>query len=248
MKDKSRRSFLKKGMALAAAAAVVPSMKNTLFADSPPVAPEAPGSSDLYMLPPLPYGYDALEPYIDAQTMQIHHDKHHAGYVSKLNKALGEVSDASIDKASLEDLFRHHGTLPAAVNNNAGGHWNHSLFWTVMKPSGGGKPGGIAARMIDESFGSFENMQKAFNDAALGVFGSGWAWLTVFKGKLAVASTPNQDNPLMQGGMAKGLPVLGLDVWEHAYYLKYQNRRAEYVQAWWNVVNWDEVDRRLVRE
>ncbi len=202
-----------------------------------------------FELPALPYGYDALEPYIDTCTMLIHHTKHHAGYVNKLNAALAKHPEW--EGRSLEDLLGNLDAVPedirTAVRNNGGGHFNHSLFWTVMSPQGGGEPEGELRQAIDAAFGSFAAFREAFTKAALGRFGSGWAWLVVLDdGSLAVTSTPNQDNPLMKGYVdVTGTPILGLDVWEHAYYLRYQNRRAAYVEAWWNVVNWAEVARRF---
>ena len=196
-----------------------------------------------FELPNLPYAFDALEPHIDARTMEIHHGKHHAGYVAKLNAALEKHPDSQ--KQSLETLLGNINAVPdairTAVRNNGGGHANHSLVWTVMKPGGGGEPGGALGKAIGSAFGSFDAFRQRFSDAAATRFGSGWAWLVVAGGALAVESTPNQDSPLMEGK----LPILGLDVWEHAYYLKYQNRRPDYIQAWWNVVNWDEVARRF---
>ncbi|SHK91031.1 superoxide dismutase [Rhodothermus profundi] len=193
-----------------------------------------------FTLPPLPYAYDALEPYIDARTMEIHYTKHHQGYVDKLNKAL--EGHPELQNKSIEDLLRGINEIPeairTAVRNNGGGHANHSLFWTIMKPNGGGEPTGELAEAIRSTFGSFEAFKEKFSAEAAGRFGSGWAWLVVDEnGKLQVYSTPNQDSPYMQGHT----PILGLDVWEHAYYLKYQNRRAEYIQNWWNVVNWEQV-------
>jgi len=193
-----------------------------------------------FTLPPLPYPYDALEPYIDAQTMEIHHTKHHQAYINNVNKALEGYPE--LQQKSIEELLREINELPEAirtnVRNNGGGHANHSLFWTIMKPQGGGTPTGELAEAIHATFGSFEAFKEKFSAEAAGRFGSGWAWLVVDEnGKLQVYSTPNQDSPYMQGH----LPILGLDVWEHAYYLKYQNRRPEYIQNWWNVVNWDQV-------
>jgi Fe-Mn family superoxide dismutase len=194
-------------------------------------------------LPNLPYAYDALEPHIDARTMEIHHSKHHAGYVAKLNGALEKHPDLQGKPA--EDLIADLAGVPegirTAVRNNGGGHANHSLFWTLMGPNGGGTPGGNLGDAINSSFGDFETFKQKFSDAAATRFGSGWAWLTADGGKLAVMSTANQDSPLMDGKT----PVLGLDVWEHAYYLKYQNRRPDYIAAWWNVINWDEVAKRF---
>jgi len=192
-----------------------------------------------YELPPLPYPKDALEPFIDAQTMEIHHDKHHAAYVTNVNKALAGKPD--LEKKSIEELISNMSAVPedirGVVRNNGGGHANHTLFWRIMG-KGGAAPGGKLAQDINAVFGSVEAFKEKFEAAGLGRFGSGWAWLIVNKsGKLEIVSTPNQDNPLMEGNK----PVLGCDVWEHAYYLKYQNRRADYLKAWWNVVNWAEV-------
>jgi superoxide dismutase, Fe-Mn family len=195
-----------------------------------------------FELPKLPYAFDALEPYIDKMTMEIHHDKHHGGYVNKLNAA---VTGTALDGKSLDELLKDASKHPVAVRNNGGGHWNHSLFWTVMKKGGGGTPPGDLANAINSSFGSFNEFKTTFSNAAAGRFGSGWAWLIVKDGKLLVTSTPNQDNPLMDVAEVQGKPILGLDVWEHAYYLKYQNKRPDYINNWWNVVNWDEVAKRL---
>lgn len=192
-----------------------------------------------FELPQLPYSYDALEPYIDKMTMEIHHTKHHNAYVTNLNKA---VEGTEFDGKSLEEMFKMISKVPVAVRNNGGGHWNHSLFWTLMKQNGGGNPTGKVADAITSAFGSFDEFKNKFNTAATTRFGSGWAWLLVQDGKLVVSSTPNQDNPLMDVADVKGTPILGLDVWEHAYYLKYQNRRPEYIDNWWNVVNWDKVN------
>ena len=199
-----------------------------------------------FTLPPLPYAYDALEPYIDARTMEIHHTKHHAAYVNNLNKALESAPELA--NKSLEELLAHNcanvpETIRTAVRNNGGGHANHSLFWELMGPKAGGQPAGKLSEAINKTFGSFEKFKEKLTEAALGRFGSGWAWLVKTPaGQLEVYSTPNQDSPLMEGKF----PVLGLDVWEHAYYLKYQNRRADYVQAWWNVVNWAAVEKRFI--
>lgn len=192
-----------------------------------------------YTLPELPYAYDALEPHIDARTMEIHHTKHHQAYISKVNAALEGHDDLAAK--SIEDLVRDLDAVPesirTAVRNNGGGHANHSLFWTIMSPNGGGAPTGDLAQAIDGKFGSFENFQSEFSNAAATRFGSGWAWLSVDGGQLLVESTPNQDTPLSEGRT----PILGLDVWEHAYYLHYQNRRPDYISAFWNVVDWDAV-------
>jgi superoxide dismutase, Fe-Mn family len=193
-------------------------------------------------LPPLPYAYNALEPHIDEQTMQIHHDRHHATYVNNLNAAL--EGHADLQNKPLEELLASLDSVPekirTAVRNNGGGHANHTLFWEIMSPNGGGQPTGALADAINSTFGSFENFKAEFTKAATGRFGSGWAWLVVDNGKLAITSTPNQDNPIMEGKT----PILGLDVWEHAYYLKYQNKRPDYIAAFWNVVNWAEVNKR----
>ena len=194
-------------------------------------------------LPPLPYDYNALEPYVDEETMHLHHDKHHQAYINNLNTALANYPD--LQDKSAEDLIRDLNSVPEAirpaVRNNGGGHVNHTMFWEIMGPNGGGEPSGALADAINQSFGSFDAFKQQFNDAGTKRFGSGWAWLVRGSdGKLAVTSTANQDNPLSEGQY----PVLGNDVWEHAYYLKYQNRRPEYLAAWWNVVNWDEVNRR----
>jgi len=195
-------------------------------------------------VPPLPYDYAALEPYIDAQTMTLHHDKHHATYVTNLNNALRKYPQ--LQSKSAEELIRDIKSVPddirTAVRNNGGGHINHTMFWKIMKPKGGGPPTGKIADEIKGAFGSFEEFQKLFNDTGAKQFGSGWVWLVRNTGgKLQVLSTPNQDNPMMDGHQ----PIMGNDVWEHAYYLKYQNKRADYLAAWWNVVNWDEVNQRL---
>tara|TARA_B100000401_G_scaffold270419_1_gene184408 strand:+ start:390 stop:989 length:600 start_codon:yes stop_codon:yes gene_type:complete len=189
-----------------------------------------------YTLPELNYAYDALEPNIDARTMEIHHSKHHNGYTSKLNAA---IEGTEMEGKSLEDLFKNH-MDNNAVRNNGGGYWNHCLFWEVMSPNGGGAPSGELASAIDSAFGSFEDFKNKFASAAATQFGSGWAWLCVTNGKLEVCSTANQDNPLMDKGCG-GTPILGLDVWEHAYYLNYQNRRPDYINAFFNVINWDVV-------
>jgi len=195
-----------------------------------------------FEVPPLPYDYNALEPYIDTQTMQLHHDKHHAAYVNNLNNA---VANTEFANTNVEDIVKQINRVPdnirTAVQNNAGGHANHSMFWLIMKQNGGGQPSGELANAINQAFGSFDQFKAAFNDAGTKRFGSGWAWLVLdHNGKLQVISTANQDSPLMEGLH----PIMGNDVWEHAYYLKYQNRRPEYLNAWWNVVNWDEVSKR----
>lgn len=193
-----------------------------------------------FTLPSLPYAHDALEPHIDKQTMEIHHGKHHQAYVDNLNKAIAGTEN---ENKSLEELVASAGKISPAVRNNGGGHWNHSFFWKVLGPNAGGEPTGKLADAIKSTFGSFEEFKEKFANAGATRFGSGWAWLIVKDGKLEISSTPNQDNPLMDVAEVKGTPVLGIDVWEHAYYLKYQNRRPEYLKAFWNVVNWDAVNK-----
>jgi len=199
-----------------------------------------------FTLPPLPYPANALEPHIDARTMEIHHGKHHQAYVTNLNNAIEKAPELA--SKSLEQLLSGVNSVPdavrAAVRNNGGGHWNHSMFWEIMGPSAGGSPGGKLADAIKSSFGDFEKFKTQMNDAGVKRFGSGWAWLIDSGGKLSIESTANQDNPLLDGKPAKSI-VLGLDVWEHAYYLNYQNRRPDYIKAWWNVVNWRAVEKRF---
>ncbi len=196
-----------------------------------------------HSLPPLPYAPDALEPHIDKQTMEIHHGKHHNAYVTNLNTALEKYPD--LQGKSLDDLLKGINSVPeairTAVRNNGGGHWNHTMFWQIMGPNAGGAPTGAIADAINAAFGGFDKFKEEFKKAAIGRFGSGWAWVVDNGGKLAIESTPNQDAPMMEGKKA----VFGIDVWEHAYYLKYQNRRPDYVDAWWNVVNWAEINKRL---
>jgi Fe-Mn family superoxide dismutase len=241
----NRRDFLRKSLVVGAAVMAVPSLLKSQI--------DKPGSEkkhiekDLTLLasgkfevPPLPYAYDALEPHIDKMTMQIHHDKHHQAYVDNLNKACAENK---ID-SELDDIIKSISKYPMAVRNNGGGHWNHSFFWKMMKPnsSSSNEPAGKVADALKAAFGSMEEMKTKFIDAAKGRFGSGWAWIVKGQdGKLSITSTPNQDNPIMDIAEVKGKPILGLDVWEHAYYLKYQNKRPDYIAAWWNLVNWDEV-------
>lgn len=196
-----------------------------------------------FELPKLPYDYNALEPHIDARTMEIHHSKHHQAYVTNLNNA---IAGTDAEKMSIEDICRNISKYPMAVRNNGGGHFNHSLFWTVMGKGKGGAPTGAVGDAINAAFGNFDTFKTQFANAGATRFGSGWAWLIVGADKkLAICSTPNQDNPLMDVAEVKGTPILGLDVWEHAYYLNYQNRRPDYIGAFWNVINWDEVARRL---
>ena len=231
----TRRQALKTTALVTAAAATVPGALA-----QPATAPSGP-----FMLPALPYAFDALEPHIDARTMEIHHDKHHATYVTNLNKAIAEAP--ALGQKPIEDLLVDLNSIPEKirmpVRNSGGGHFNHSLFWQMMKQGGGGEPNGELAKAIDKSFGSFAEFKTKFADGATKVFGSGWAWLAMQEGKLAIESSPNQDTPLSAGKQ----PLLGLDVWEHAYYLKYQNKRADYIAAWWNVVNWDFVAGRYAK-
>jgi len=195
-----------------------------------------------FELPQLPYAYDALEPHIDARTMEIHHSKHHNAYVTNLNAA---IAGTDLEGKSIEDLMKNLDMNNMAVRNNGGGHYNHTLFWEIMSPNGGGLPTGELATAIDAAFGSFDAFKAEFSKAGATRFGSGWAWLCVKDGKLEVCSTPNQDNPLMPGVACGGQPILGMDVWEHAYYLHYQNRRPDYMEAFFNVINWTEVAKRF---
>jgi Fe-Mn family superoxide dismutase len=199
------------------------------------------GYTMAFELPNLPYSYDALEPHFDARTMEIHHSKHHNAYTTNLNNA---IAGNELEGKTIEELMTIAGSN-AAVRNNGGGFYNHSLFWTILSPNGGGEPTGTLANKINEDFGSFEKFKEEFSKAAATRFGSGWAWLIVKDGKLVVTSSPNQDNPLMDVAEVKGMPILGLDVWEHAYYLHYQNRRPDYISAFWNIINWEEVSRRF---
>jgi Fe-Mn family superoxide dismutase len=241
----TRRQAIKTTALASAAFATLPGA----IAQTNSTAPAAAATpSGPFTLPPLPYAYDALEPHIDAQTMQIHHDKHHAAYIANLNKAVGNM--VGIDVAgplTIEFLLKELPNLPeqsrTAVRNNGGGHYNHSLFWQMMKKNGGGEPTGDLAKAIDTAFGSFSTFKDNLAKAALGQFGSGWAWLVLDNGVLKIEPMPNQDTPLSAGHP----PLLGLDVWEHAYYLKYQNKRADYITAWWNVVNWDFVAERYAK-
>jgi Fe-Mn family superoxide dismutase len=196
-----------------------------------------------FTLDPLPYAFDALEPHIDARTMEIHHGKHHQAYVTNLNNALAGTPGENL---SLEEICQNISAYPVAVRNNGGGHWNHRFFWNTLSPAGGGAPQGALAEAISASFGSFDEFKAKFNASGTGRFGSGWAWLIRnASGQLEICSTPNQDNPLMDIADVKGTPIIGCDVWEHAYYLHYQNRRPDYLAAWWNVVNWEEASRRF---
>lgn len=232
----TRREAIKAVALTAGAFAVAPSFVQGATADS-----SASSSAYPFKLPDLGYPYDALEPYIDAQTMQIHHDKHNGAYVENLNKALAQAPE-SVQKMSLEEILEKLDTIPenirTAVRNNAGGQYNHSFFWKILKKNEGGQPSGELAKAIDTTFGGYPGFQAKFSEAAMKVFGSGWAWLATDGKKLTITSTPNQDTSISKPGDQE-IPIVGIDVWEHAYYLKYQNRRAEYVKAFWNVINWD---------
>lgn len=231
-----------KTTAMAVGALTIGSVWQNAEAQSPPSTAPISGP---YTLPPLPYAYEALEPNIDTQTMQIHHDKHHAAYVANLNKAVADFPE--LGKKPVEDLLADLNSVPekirTAVRNQGGGHFNHTLFWQMMSKNGGGAPKGGLAQAIDKSFGGFSNFKDKLTDAAAKIFGSGWAWLALENGNLTIESTANQDSPISQGKQ----PLLGIDVWEHAYYLKHQNRRPEYVSAFWNVINWDFVSERFAK-
>ena len=238
----ARRAFLKKSalLSLGTLASNLVSAKGKEVLEN---ISQSPFFAEEYTLPALPYAYDALEPFIDKQTMELHHDKHHQAYVNNLNKALQNSKHPAAN--SLENIFKDMASFDVAVRNNGGGHYNHSLFWTLLKENKEGKqnnPDGKIAEAMVASFGSFEECKKQFGEAAAKRFGSGWAWLVVENKKLKIGSTANQDNPLMSISDFKGRPVLALDVWEHAYYLKYQNKRADYINAWWNVVNWNKAN------
>ncbi|BDC98028.1 superoxide dismutase [Persicobacter psychrovividus] len=248
-KTNSRRAFVKNATKAAILSAAGLSVIGTMSACEEKSKEESSATSENKQVKPtvftqaaLPYEFAALEPHIDAQTMEIHYGKHHAGYVRKLNAAV-EKEGVSDD---LNTIFQHISKYNTAIRNNGGGHYNHTLFWEGMTPAGEGKPTGALAKAINKDFGSFEDFKTKFSAAASGRFGSGWAWLVITADKkLAIGSTPNQDNPLMADAEIKGTPLLNLDVWEHAYYLKYQNMRADYISSWWNLVNWEEVARRF---
>lgn len=243
----SKRRFLYATFGATLAAPLTNRMLLTSFAQTPTPNPaQTPVTAGVFSVPPLPYDYAALEPHIDAQTMRLHHDKHHAAYVGNLNAAVAKYPN--LQKMSAEDLLRNLSSVPddvrTAVRNNAGGHVNHSMFWQIMQPKGGGEPAGDIGAAIKKGFGDFATLKTKFNEAGAKRFGSGWVWLLSDKsGKLSIISTPNQDSPLLDGNY----PVLGNDVWEHAYYLKYQNRRADYLAAWWNTINWDEINKRFAQ-
>ena len=247
--NNSRKDFIKKSALLSTGIFMGTSIINSTLAANTSDSDSSIFHDDIlksqeaaYTLPKLPYTYNALEPHIDKLTMEIHYSKHHQAYVTNLNKAIETLDKTIADKAkNLSTIFENMSLFPEAIRNNGGGHYNHSLFWNLMKPNGGGEPKGKLGEAINATFGSFDAFKKQFADAAAKRFGSGWAWLAVSNGKLTITSTPNQDNPLMNLPtiVAKGKPVLALDVWEHAYYLKNQNRRADYIASFWNVVNWE---------
>ncbi|MCC7232425.1 MAG: superoxide dismutase [Bacteroidia bacterium] len=235
----SRRTFLKKSSLLAIAGIAGPSVSSGFFTSHS--MPESEVVDGEFTLPPLPYAYDALEPHLDKLTMEIHYTKHHQGYVNNLNKLVQENNI----HATLDELVKNASKYPEGVRNNGGGHWNHSMFWKVMRP-GGSSPSGKISSAIAGAFESLDNFQEKFASAASKRFGSGWAWLVrTPSGKLEIGSTPNQDNPLMDLSAFRGIPLLGLDVWEHAYYLKFYNKRGDYIREWWNVINWDQVAENL---
>ena len=238
--DKSRRGFLQKTSLLAIAG-----LGSQFFSAPLLNAMAARGNSftnNPFTLPPLLYAYDSLEPFVDKMTMEIHHTRHHRSYVDNLNK---EIAENNIN-APFDDIIKNVSKFSSVMRNNAGGHWNHTFFWKLMKPEGGGEPDGKIALSINKTFGSFEIFKTRLEESGLKRFGSGWAWLIADANKkLSIGSTPNQDNPPMDLSELKGTPILGIDVWEHAYYLKYQNRRGEYLKSWWNVVNWTEVNKNL---
>jgi Fe-Mn family superoxide dismutase len=233
-----KRTFLKNSAILALGGTVATSLPGNLVS----AMAKGSASGEAYTLPTLDYAYDALEPHIDAKTMEIHHTKHHAGYTRKFNAAL---ESAGLEDASLKDLFKKVSQQPEAIRNNGGGFYNHKVFWKSLSPKGGGTAGGDVGKAIEKSFGSFDKFKELFSKAAATRFGSGWAWLVKTNSGLAVTSTPNQDNPMMDVSDQPGYPLLAIDVWEHAYYLKYQNRRTDYIAAFWNVVNWDYVNERF---
>lgn len=241
MERNNRRKFLKNSLLLAAIPAVTP-FGMFAFAGSAN-EPEMPAAPYLFSQVPLPYAYDALAPHIDAMTMEIHYTKHHATYVKNVNEA---IKAENLNFKDAADFFSQASKLSAKAKNNGGGVWNHNFFWESMAPGTSAGPTGKLKAALDKSFGSVDQFKEQFTKAALGQFGSGWAWLINDKGTLKIVATPNQDNPLMDNATVKGTPLLAVDVWEHAYYLKYQNKRNDYIAAWWNVVNWDKAAKRLV--
>jgi len=234
-----KRTFLKKSAILSIGGTIIGSTPGTVKAA---LSANRNQAAAPYELPELGYAYDALEPYIDAMTMEVHYSKHHAGYTKKFNAA---VIEAGLQNTPIKDIFKEVSKYPAGIRNNGGGYFNHKLFWKVLSPEGGGEPKGELLKAIEKNFGSFEKFQTGFSSAAATQFGSGWAWLVNTGGGLKITSTPNQVNPLMDIAEVKGNPLLAIDVWEHAYYLKYQNRRTDYIAAFWNVVNWDFVSHRF---
>ncbi|MGF1584936.1 MAG: superoxide dismutase [Bacteroidales bacterium] len=238
----NKRTFLKTSLMGLGGIFAAPVISGTVYASDGNSSDRTYNQEGKFTLPSLPYDYDALEPHIDARTMEIHHSRHHAGYVNNLNNALQGLGGS--DK-SLEDIMKSVSSYSEAIRNNGGGHYNHQLFWEVMGPKGEGQPSGELLSAINSTFGSFGKFKEQFSSAASTRFGSGWAWLLVRDGKLKISSTPNQDNPLMDVVDERGTPILGLDVWEHAYYLKYQNMRGDYISAFWEVVNWDAVSEKL---
>jgi superoxide dismutase, Fe-Mn family len=238
----NKRTFLKTSLMGLGGIFAAPVISGTVYASDGNSSDRTYNQEGKFTLPSLPYDYDALEPHIDARTMEIHHSRHHAGYVNNLNNALQGLGGS--DK-SLEAIMKSVSSYSEAIRNNGGGHYNHRLFWEVMSPKGGGQPSGELLSAINSTFGSFGKFKEQFSSAASTRFGSGWAWLLVRDGKLKISSTPNQDNPLMDVVDERGTPILGLDVWEHAYYLKYQNMRGDYISAFWEVVNWDAVSEKL---
>ena len=252
--NNTRRNFLHKTALITASTFVTTTLFNSVFAKSSKNTKEfsiQETTNGIYTLPKLNFSYDALEPHFDKLTMEIHHSKHHNAYVSNLNKAI-ETLDEKLKKRaeSIAGIFEHINKFPEIIRNNAGGHYNHSLFWALLKPNAGGQPIGKLATAITAAFGDFDAFKKAFTDAATKRFGSGWAWLVLVDGKLVISSTANQDNPLMNlksKKHIKGIPLLALDVWEHAYYLKNQNRRADYIASFWNVVDWQKADELFVK-
>ncbi len=235
MKPISRRKFVKDSIKVTAAASLLAPLTSNAF------HPEE-AAPYLFTQITLPYAYNALEPNIDAMTMEIHYTKHHAAYIKNVNE---EIATGKFFYENEKDFFTNASKLSAKAKNNSGGAWNHNFFWQIMKPNAGGAPSGKISDAINGAFGSFDKFKEEFTKAAMGRFGSGWAWLVMHEGKLKIGSTANQDNPLMDSSEFKGTPLLGIDVWEHAYYLKYQNKRNEYVANWWNTVNWDEAAKRL---
>jgi superoxide dismutase, Fe-Mn family len=238
----NKREFLKKSALLTLGGAAITTLP--INAMKSKIINQGRAEGKEYLLPDLEYPYDALEPYIDAMTMEIHHDKHHAAYTKNFNAA---VQEAGIADVKIKDIFMNVSKYPAAIRNNGGGYYNHKLYWKCMSPKGGGTPSGELLKAIETSFGSFDSFKEKLSSAAVTRFGSGWAWLVNSDGKLVITSTPNQDNPLMDIAEVKGNPLLLIDVWEHAYYLKYQNRRADYIAAFWNVINWEFVAEKYLK-